>query len=73
MTIKSCYLACDAVQFSTHLPVFQGKLCPAPSACLTGVEVTDMWQRSKGCEIASGKGTVCPIRLLAAPVPLLPS
>ena len=58
MTIKSCYLIRDAVQFGTHLPVFRGKLCPAPSASLTGVVVTDMWQRSKGCEIASGKGTV---------------
>jgi len=32
-----------------------------------------IWNRSKGCEMASGKGTECPIRLLAAPVPLLPS
>jgi len=73
MTIKRCYLVRDAVQFGTHLPVSREKLCPAPSASLTAVEVTDMWQRCKGCEIASGKGTVCPIRLLPAPVPLLPS
>ena len=43
------------------------------TASLTRVEVTNTWNKSKGCEIASRKGTVGPIHLLAAPVPLLPS
>lgn len=70
---NSCYLVREAVQFGTYLPVFRGKLCPASSVSLTWVEVTDIWNRKKGCETASGKGTECPIRLLAASVPLLPS
>jgi hypothetical protein len=55
---NSCYLVRDVVPFGTYLPVLWGKLCPASSASLTRVEVTDMWKRSKGREIANGKGTV---------------